>query len=59
MLGLTKLAPKERFCSVRSECYLELKAIQGSIVRSECASLCTCCGDQWFKNPILLYTSEN
>ena len=59
MLGLTKLSAKERFCSVGSECYLELKSTQGSAVRSERASLCTCYGDQWFKNPILLYAGEN
>lgn len=59
MLGLTKISPKERFCSVGSECCLELKTTQRSIVRNECASLCTCCGDRWFKDPILLYTSEN
>lgn len=34
VLGLTKISPKERFCSVGSGCYLELKTTQGSVVRS-------------------------
>jgi len=58
-LGLTKLSPKGRFCSVGSECYLELKMTQGRVVRSESASLRTCHGGQGFKNPVLLYISEN